>query len=115
MHEAARTVAALLDLAAVGVEYPITKIDVGPRGLLHKQDLVAAHTEVPVRDAPYLVGTKRYVFAHAIEYDKIVAGPCIFVKRRRRLIVDAGRNRDRIAQRVRDPCVRTELRSRRSA
>ena len=75
MHEAARTVAALLDLAAVGVEYPVAKIDVGARRLFHEQDLVAAHTEVPVRDAPDLVGPKRHVFAHAIEHDEIVAEP----------------------------------------
>ena len=78
MHEAARAVAALLDLATIGVEYPVAKIDVGASRLFHEQNLVAADTEVPVGNAPDLRRCERDVFAHAIEHDKIVAKPLHF-------------------------------------
>ena len=46
--EAARTVAALLDLAAVGVEDPVAEVDVARGGALDDEHLVAADAEAPV-------------------------------------------------------------------
>ncbi len=52
LHEAARAVAALLDLAAVGVENPVAKIDVGRASAVSTtQHLVAADAEVAVGEA----------------------------------------------------------------
>src|SRR5207249_7114292 len=75
LDEAARTVAALLDLPAVGVEDPITKVDVGPARLLHQQDLIAADAEVPVRKPPDRGGPELDLLAHAVEHDEVVAEP----------------------------------------
>ena len=52
LHEAARAVAALLDLAAVGVEDPVAEIGVGARRALDDEDLVAAHAEAAVGEPP---------------------------------------------------------------
>ena len=58
-HEAARTVAALLDFAAVGVEDAVAEVDAGPLRRLDHQDLVGTDTEAAVRQAPQLVGRQR--------------------------------------------------------
>jgi hypothetical protein len=46
-HEAARTVAALLDLGAVGVEDPVAKVGIAGRAL-DDQHLVASHAETAI-------------------------------------------------------------------
>jgi hypothetical protein len=52
LHEAARTVAALLHLAAIGVEDAVAEV----RGLrfFDDQDLVAAHAKVAVGNSLYM-------------------------------------------------------------
>ena len=72
-HEAARAVAALLDLAAVGIEYAVTKIHIGLRGALDQQNLVAANAEVPVGNGAQLCRVQIHPLCHAVEHDKIVA------------------------------------------
>ena len=57
-HEAARAVAALLDLAAVGVEDAVAEIGAGARGGLDQQDLVAADAEMAVGDPAHLLAAK---------------------------------------------------------
>src|SRR2546425_1266887 len=49
-HEAARAIAALLDLSAVGIEDAVAKVGRWARGLLHDEDLVAPDAEMPVGD-----------------------------------------------------------------
>jgi hypothetical protein len=72
-HEAARAVAALLDLAAVGVEDPVDEVHVGAVGRLDQQHLVGAHAEVAIRErAPLRLG-QRHALAHAVEHDEVVA------------------------------------------
>ena len=53
-QEAARAVAALLDLAAVGVEDAVAEIGVGPCRRLDHQDLIAADAEMAVGEMPQL-------------------------------------------------------------
>jgi hypothetical protein len=53
-REAARAVAALLDLVAVAVSRCGSEVGVGHLWLLHQQDLVAADSEMAIRDAPHL-------------------------------------------------------------
>jgi hypothetical protein len=72
-REAARAVAALLDLAAVGVPDAVAEIVAFLPGLLHHQQLVAADAEMAVGDAPYLLGREAHGLAHAVEHDEVVA------------------------------------------
>ena len=76
LHEAARTVAALLDLAAVGVEYAIAKIDVGPRGASRRRRTWSQPTP-KCRSARRRIssGPRSSLLAHAVEHDEIVAQP----------------------------------------
>src|SRR6266545_4430318 len=73
MHEAARAVAALFDLFAIGVEDSITKVDVGARRLLDQQYLVAADAEMAVCQPANLPGLELDLLAHSVEHDEIVA------------------------------------------
>ncbi len=73
LDEAARAVAALLDLAAVGVEDPVAEVDVGPGRRLDHQHLVAADAEAPVGEAAQLVAREIHALAHAVEHDEVVA------------------------------------------
>jgi hypothetical protein len=73
LHEAARAVAALLDLAAVGVEDAVAEIDVG-RPALHHEDLVAADAEVAVGEPLELRAREREGLAGAVDDDEVVAG-----------------------------------------
>ena len=51
-HKAARAVAALFHLAAVGIENPIAEIYVGTGRRLDDQNLIAAYAEVAIGDSP---------------------------------------------------------------
>ncbi len=73
MDEAASAVAALLDLAAVGVEDPVAEIDVGARWPLDQQHLVAADAEMTIGKARDLGGVEVDALADAVEHHKIVA------------------------------------------
>jgi hypothetical protein len=53
---AARPVATLLDLGAIGVEYPIEDRRVGAAGRLEDQRLVKPYPGVTIRNTPELVG-----------------------------------------------------------
>ena len=72
-HEAACAVAALLDLAAVGIEDAVAEIDIGRRGALDHQDLVAADAEVAVSEKACLGRRRHEVLIDGVEYDKVVA------------------------------------------
>src|SRR5581483_1890965 len=73
LHEAARAVAALLDLAAVGVEDAVAEIRVGAGRPLHRQHLVAAHAKVAIRERPDLAPGEGKPLLRAVEDDEIVA------------------------------------------
>ena len=75
LDEAARAVAALLDLAAVGVEDPVAEIDVVARRGLDHQHLVAADAEAPVGEPAQLRRRQLQALPHAVEDDEIVAEP----------------------------------------
>jgi hypothetical protein len=72
-REAARAVAALLDLAAVGVVDAIAEVVARiPRGL-DDEDLVAAHAEMAIGDAPHRLLIELHALAHAVQDHEIVA------------------------------------------
>ena len=73
LHEAARAVAALLHLAAVGVEDTVAEIAV-PAARLDHQDLVAADAEMPVREAPELGAGERERLLRGVDDHEIVSG-----------------------------------------
>jgi hypothetical protein len=84
--EAARAVAALLDLAAVGVEDAVAEVDAGRVGRLDDEDLVGADAEAAVAEAAHLRARRARAARRArscrVEHDEIVArAACIFVKR----------------------------------
>jgi hypothetical protein len=72
-HEAARAVAALLDLAAVGIEDAVAEIDARRRRALDDQDLVAADAEMAVGEKARLGRRRHEVLADGVEHDEIVA------------------------------------------
>ena len=79
-HEAARAVAALLDLAAVGVEDAVAEIRFGVLGGFHQQDLVAAHAEMAVgQQAQLLRAASRSAGALPSSTTKSLPAPCILV------------------------------------
>src|SRR3990167_5815737 len=74
MHEATRAVAALLDLAPVGVENPVAEIRAAGRVPFHQQHLVAANAEVAVREAADLFRGQRDRARDAGEHHEVVSG-----------------------------------------
>ncbi len=73
--EAARAVAAVLDLvAAAAIEDAIAEVDLGPRRLFDDQDLVGADAEAPVGERLQLRGVERQRLARGVEDDEVVAG-----------------------------------------
>jgi hypothetical protein len=73
-HEAARAVAALLHLAAVGVVDHVFEVDARRRRGPHRQDLVGADAEVAVRQLPVLRFAQMEQAAGFVEHDEVVAG-----------------------------------------
>jgi len=78
--DAARAVAALLDLRAVRVEDPV--VDVGPRPARRQehQCLVEADARVAVGQSSQLVLRRDLAGIRRVEDDEVVAESCIFVK-----------------------------------
>ena len=77
--EAARTVAALLDLAAVGVEDPVAEVRVASRAL-DQQHLVAAHAEAAIGEQRVPVqATSRRFWRTPSSTTKSLPRPCILV------------------------------------
>ena len=75
-HEAGETacaVAAILDLAAVGVEDPIVEIGVGRARRLDHQHLVAADAETPVGERRTCAASRANRLARGIDHDEVVA------------------------------------------
>ena len=73
-HEAARAVAALLDLvAAAAVEDAVAEVDAGRLARLDDEDLVGADAETPVAEAAHLRGGQRERRARRVEHDEVVA------------------------------------------
>ncbi|MCY1542489.1 hypothetical protein D9M68_782370 [compost metagenome] len=73
-HEAARAVAAVLDLAAVGIEDAVAEVDIAARRFLDHQHLVGAHAEMPAGERAPLCGCQVDLLVDAVEHDKVVAG-----------------------------------------
>ena len=82
--EAARAVAALLDLAAVGVEDPVAKVDVGARRPLDDEHLVAAHAKAAVGERADLARGEGERLDGRVDDDEVVAEPVHLRERERR-------------------------------
>ena len=76
--ETARAVAAVLDLAAIGVENPVAKIRLGVRGRVDQQYLIAANAELAVSEGPGAFGGHVDGLAHPVQDHEIVAGAMHF-------------------------------------
>src|SRR5256885_2054300 len=74
LDEAARAVAALLDLAAVGVEDAVAEVRAIGLRPLDDQDLVAADAEMAIGDLAQLFAREREGPSSAIQHDEVVAG-----------------------------------------
>src|SRR6185369_104836 len=74
-HEAACAVAALLDLAAVGIHDAIAEVDVGLVAALDDEDLVRADAEAAIGQVAVLRGREGKGFARGVEHDEVVSGP----------------------------------------
>ena len=72
-YEAARAVAALLDLAAVRIDDAVTKIGGRGRRRFDDQDLVGADAEMPVGQRPPLGRRQIERLMDAIDHDEIIA------------------------------------------
>ena len=72
-QKAACAVAALLDLAAIGVVDHVFKINTFAGRRPHRQDLVGTHAEVAVRQKAVLARRQIEALARLVKHDKIVA------------------------------------------
>jgi hypothetical protein len=72
-HETARAIAALLHLAAIGIENAVAEIDIRPLRALDHQQLVAADAEVAVSEKAHLLGRQVDLLANRVDHDEIVA------------------------------------------
>ena len=79
-HEAAGAVAAMLDLAAVGIENAVAEIGVRLGGALDQQDLVGADAECRSPSARARSGVISMVWRTPSRTTKSLPAPCILVK-----------------------------------
>jgi len=73
-REATRSVAALFDLVAVGVEDAVAEIDARARRWLDEQDLVGAHTQGRSARRRHCSAREAHRLANAVDDDEVVAG-----------------------------------------
>ena len=79
--KAARAVAALLDLGAVGVVDHVFEVNAGAGRGPHGQDLVGAHAEVAVAQKAVVGRGQAQAATGLVEHDKVVASPLHFGER----------------------------------
>jgi hypothetical protein len=72
-RKTARTVAALLYLATVGIVNTVPEFGLIKRGTLNQQQLVATDTDMPVRDKAHLFRCQADVLVDSIDHDEIIA------------------------------------------
>ena len=75
-HKACKTacaVATLLHLGAIGVVNHVLKVNTGRRGRPHRQNLVSAHTKVPVSQKAVLRQAEVQAVLGLVEHHKVVA------------------------------------------
>ncbi len=74
LHEAARAVAAVFDLAAVAIEDPVLEIHAVDGRFFDEQQLVGADAEVTIGERTHLrFGERRQCARIAVEHDEVVA------------------------------------------
>lgn len=72
-NETPGTVTTVFDLAAIRVVDDVFKVDARPGRGAHREDLVSAHTEMPVGQKPVLGSGEPERLPCFIEHDKVVA------------------------------------------
>ena len=77
-HERSRTVPALLDLAAVGIEYPVAKINARHRGFFNNQYLVCANAKASVGDIAPLIAGEINRLVDRIDHHEIITSTVHF-------------------------------------
>ena len=78
--ESSGTVATLFDFASVGIEYPVTEIDIRFCGFFDDEDLVGADTESSVSQETELSGCQVNILSVPVQYDEVVSGTVHFGK-----------------------------------
>ena len=74
-NEAARPVAAMLDLvAACAIEDAVAEVDPRQRARFDHQDLVGADAETPITEQAHLLGRQAERRSRGVQHDEIVAG-----------------------------------------
>ena len=73
--ETAGTVAALLHLAAIGIEDAVVKVKLGIIGRLHQQQLVEADAEVAIRQLLDDLIAEKHLLGDAIHHHEVVPQP----------------------------------------
>jgi hypothetical protein len=68
-----RPIAALLYLATIRIENPVTKIRPRLDRLFHQQNLVAANAEMPVGNKPHLLRGQLHTLIDAVNHHEVVA------------------------------------------
>jgi hypothetical protein len=80
VRKATRSIAAVLDLAAIGVEDAVIKIHRAGARRFDEQYLITAHTEAPIGEHAHLSHTERNRSGRGIDDDKVVAQSVHFGK-----------------------------------
>jgi hypothetical protein len=78
LNEAARTVAAVFDFAAVGIENPVAEVCLRMRRMFDQQYLIAANTELAVGEGACARCSHFNGLAHPIQDHKIITGAVHF-------------------------------------
>ena len=78
--EAARAVAAVLHLAAIGIKYAVTKLGLVTRPRLNEQELIEAYSKVAVCECGDLLRVGLQRLGHAVDDRKVVAEAVHFGK-----------------------------------
>ena len=77
-HEAARAVAAVLDFAAVGVEYAVAEVGFRVGRSIHDEDLVATDPELAMSDRARTFRGHLDGLPHAVQHHEVVTGSVHF-------------------------------------
>jgi len=79
-YKAARAIAALFHLAAIGIEDAVTEISLRVQRLFHQQQLIAADTKVPIGNTTDLFGIETDALTYSIKHDKVITQALHFGK-----------------------------------
>jgi hypothetical protein len=80
-NKASRTITALLDFTAIGIQDTVFKVDIWQATLFYEQDLIGPDTKLAMCEfAPNHWGNRSNVLASCINNDKVIASAMHFGK-----------------------------------